>query len=574
MIKKRIALFFVALLVFGSVMPCLASDGDEPIARFVVLTNPYITTLKSDQIEDERGANRGFLEKLAAPSLSKSIAKANRLKPDAMIIMGDLTWTGSEADFAAFDELLSAAEVPVMLTPGLRDAPDGKMDTYLKHASERDVHLKAKMVSGVRLLFAGNMADPETIGHKIQMLNRQATGEQPKATLLFGGRQNQRGTGPYNPSSVAYWDFIEKHKVAVRLEPTRYSSRMSLEQTLPVYVIGSTAWTLRETVTHLKVYADRVVVEKVAAMGQPAFHTEFPNPVAGGKMKMASDDPFASPSYSADLKAGPKLTFAVASDPQVSIGRQRSYLVRKAEEVIADLNRLKPAHVFIPGDLVEDNLPDEWELINQLLAELTIPYTVMPGNHDVMFVHDFVEDMYQSAKEKQPEAYEIVKKAQGKAIQEGYTGSTALYEKYMNTPPRQVVKLGDCVFICMEILTQRIEPSEIDWLKQQLKATRGAKHVFVLGHYPVLPAFGNNVAPDQGGDDVLALLKKYEVAGFIFGHRHNRGFRMHDGTAHILADNMKSSVLIHVFDDRLIIANKSPGSPLYEKVVVPEPRAK
>jgi hypothetical protein len=88
----------------------------------------------------------------------------------------------------------------------------------------------------------------------------------------------------------------------------------------------------------------------------------------------------------------------------------------------------------------------------------------------------------------------------------------------------------------------------------------------------VLPAFGNNVHGDKGGDAVLAMLKEFKVAAFIFGHRHRPGFQMHEGTAHVLCDNMQSSVLVHVFDDRIVIGRKTPSSPLYEKVVVPEPR--
>jgi len=48
------------------------------------------------------------------------------------------------------------------------------------------------------------------------------------------------------------------------------------------------------------------------------------------------------------------------------------------------LNRLDPAPqlVLITGDLTDEGLPEEYEMLRELLAPLRHTYAVMPGNHD------------------------------------------------------------------------------------------------------------------------------------------------------------------------------------------------
>ena len=113
---------------------------------------------------------------------------------------------------------------------------------------------------------------------------------------------------------------------------------------------------------------------------------------------------------------------------------------------------------------------------------------------------------------------------------------------------------------------------EIAHLRQELAKARRARHVFVLGHYPVLPAFGNNVRPEMGGDPVLELLSRHKVTGYLFGHRHRNGFRMHEGVAHVLSDNMGTVHVFHLFKDRVVVGRKRVGSPLYSRVVLPSSR--
>ena len=165
-----------------------------------------------------------------------------------------------------------------------------------------------------------------------------------------------------------------------------------------------------------------------------------------------------------------------------------------------------------------------------------------------------------------------MKEALALAKQEGYSGSTALFEKFTATKPNRIVEHGSAAFITVSFLTTRADDSQIEFLKSALEKTKSKKHVFVVAHYPSLPAFGNNLQPQLGGDEVLSLLKQYRVTGYLFGHRHRNGFRMHDGTAHVLSDNMGSVHLFHVFPDRIVIGRKSIGVPLYSRLTIPATR--
>ncbi|MGZ0169193.1 MAG: hypothetical protein ACKVHE_06535 [Planctomycetales bacterium] len=70
----------------------------------------------------------------------------------------------------------------------------------------------------------------------------------------------------------------------------------------------------------------------------------------------------------------------------------------------------------------------------------------------------------------------------------------------------------------------------------------------------------------------MSLLHEHRVTGYLFGHRHRNGFRMHERTTHVLSDNCGSIHLLHVFPDRVVVGRKRVGTPLYEKLTIPSPR--
>lgn len=76
------------------------------------------------------------------------------------------------------------------------------------------------------------------------------------------------------------------------------------------------------------------------------------------------------------------------SDLHIKAQGKKSYrIVDTAESLrrcIAQLNALrqKPDAVVLTGDLVDFGLPEEYVFLRQLLQPLTMPYYLLPGNHD------------------------------------------------------------------------------------------------------------------------------------------------------------------------------------------------
>ena len=105
-------------------------------------------------------------------------------------------------------------------------------------------------------------------------------------------------------------------------------------------------------------------------------------------MPKAARDPFGVPTYSEDLARRPKLTFAQLSDSQFDDGTVPRYKARYAyDEVmntlaVKQVNRLKPAMVFMTGDLTNKNTEAEWKTFGRIYGALEPPLHAMPGNHD------------------------------------------------------------------------------------------------------------------------------------------------------------------------------------------------
>ncbi|MFP6676415.1 MAG: metallophosphoesterase [Pirellulaceae bacterium] len=560
----------VAIAVLRMWYGSVAHAGEElPLATIAVISNPYITTLPPQEIRDERGSVRDFLSTTGPPSLKQSIQLVNELEPDVFVIQGSLTWSGTEADFATFDEHLNTVRQPVYLTPGHLDRRNDSFEAYLRRFAKYDVSNSIQDVNGVQLLFANDLhANPSAA---VDRMTEQLKNVESKAVLVFAGKETEFSRSKLT-SVHPFWNFIKRSKVAARFDPTRYSHQILYEKSLPIWTVGSSAWSARGAVTVIRIYTDRVTMTELRSLAKQSFSISIPNPVTRDRLKTAENDEYQSPSYSENLAKGPAFTFALVSDPQFDRERNRDTLIRKAENAIQDLNRLDPQIVFVAGDLVNNNLPEEWAIFNEVFSKLKPNRTVVPGNHDVLFNYNFVEATYASAAQKNPRYAAIVKQALDAAAKEGFSGPAALFEKFTGSKPSKLIQFGDCAFITTPLLTTRADPEEIQRLGEHLGQTAKHRHVFVIAHYPSLPSFGNNVQPQLGGTEILGLLHQHRVTGFLFGHRHRNGFEMHERTAHVLSDNMGSIHLFHIFSDHIVIGRKRVNAPLYETLTIPSSR--
>ena len=561
----------LAILCCSGPAQGIAEATDEPIARIAVVSNPYITRLPASEIKDENGSLRDFLAKTGPDSMEKTVSLVNSLRPDAFVVLGSLTWSGSDADFDAFAEYFDQIVVPKFTVPGHRDRLSGSLAGYQRVFGKYDAQDSLRTVKGVHLGFSSDLHDdPDTATRRLAEQLTKAS--EAKAVLLFDEVNRTMSRSKLTPTHEAFWSLVEQHRVAAKFSPPRYGHALGYVNTLPAWTVGSTGWSTRGAVTLVTVFADRVEMAEIGDPADAAFSLTVPNPVTSPRMQPVENDPFGCPSFGEDLKQKPDFTFALISDPQFDRETNRATLISRAEATIRDLNQLNPAFVLIAGDLVNNNLPEEWEIFNQIFAELKPPKHVVPGNHDVLFNYDFIEASYSSAPEQKPEYAKIVRQALADAAKDGFTGPAALYEKYTGARPQQLIEHGDCAFITVPFLTMRADAEQIAFLKEQLERSNEKQHVFVVAHYPSLSAFGNNIQPQLGGTEVLSLLHEHRVTGYLFGHRHRNGFRMHERTAHVLSDNCGTIHLLHVFSDRVVVGRKAVGAPLYEKLTIPSPR--
>lgn len=576
-ILPEICLFLFALMT-------VSVEAEEPICRIAAISSPYITTLSAKELGE-----RSWIEKVAPAGLDRSITLANATKPDAMIVLGSLTWSGSDDDLARAKKELSRIEAPLYVVPGVKDLIDGVDDRFQQYFAKENVAGRSVDVNGVHLVFAPlyEHTGESQKNALSQVKAGLAASPDAKAVLLFSELEYPAPKDPKATSAIQqqYWDLIHNHKVAARFIGGHGHS-VGLVDSLPYWSIPSSGWSYspKWPIALITVYPKHVELDLVHDGFQPMQRLVVPNPFAADRMVKADDDPYGVPTYSEDLKTKPELTFVQLSDSQFDDGSVPRYGARYANDeqmnelAAAQVNRLNPALVFMTGDLTNKNTPAEWETFNRIYSKLTMPFYPVPGNHDTLYDRskldrDTLGDLLDSGKKN----WALADKLAGGKTED----RTTLYRHFTKREPYYSVEKNGCAFLCLNTRVASVDEEQMAWLRKELERTKDYKHVFVLGHYPVLKDFGNNVQGPEA-EEILLLLRQYKVAAYLAGHRHRYGYRIHDGTAHILCDCLcwgeyRSYQVYHVFDDHIVacwkpIFRADGNRPLYERVVLPEPR--
>ncbi|MEM7013925.1 MAG: metallophosphoesterase, partial [Verrucomicrobiota bacterium] len=386
----KILQLLIGLLTLTSVIA-----DEEPLATFAVVSNPYITTLPPEEILDENGRVRDFLAKTAPPAMEKMVGIVNELKPDALIVLGSMTWSGSPEDFAKFKAYLNEVEAPTLLVPASRDVLAPNHAEWIGSLGELDATNQVRSIAGVRLAFADDLhTDPDAATARLK--EQLAAAGSAAATLLLSAHPSI-GRSLRTPDHAEFWQLVEDEKIAAEFEASRYGYAVNLIETLPTSRVGSIGWSTRGAITRIRVFENEVEISQFSDPDNPTFALRVPNPVNAPRLSPAAEDPHGCLTYTAELAKNPDFTAALISDPQLDRERNRQYLIDLAEAGVADLNRLNPDVVIITGDLVNNNLPEEWELFNETFSKLKPRRIDVPGNHDVLFNYNFVEASYNNA---------------------------------------------------------------------------------------------------------------------------------------------------------------------------------
>ena len=562
------------------------ADNERPICRIAAVSNLYLTSLSKEEL----GAKRSFIATTAPQGIKKTIETVNGLEPDAVIVMGSLSWTGSANDFAVAKQYLEQIKAPVHVAPGVNDLPNGKTSEFEKHFGSKSTRVRWLNVKGVHLQIA--MPSAERSGKAdLELLDsvRQGLGQKNlvKGVLLFGGPEVNEIADDITPSKLQadYWKAIHDHRVGIRFT-AGHAHTIRYQDRLPIFSLPSTGWSYspKFALALITVYEKKIEVTLVRDASQPVQSIVVPNPVAAPRMPRAKDDQYQVPTLTEDLAKKPELTFVQLSDSQFDDKTLSRYTARYHYDeqmnklAVKQVNRLNPSMVFMTGDLTNKNTETEWKTFGDIYGKLKPTLYAMPGNHDTLYDRSKLDektlgDLLEPGKKN----WQLADKLTG----EKTLDRTTLFRHFIGREPYYAVEKNGCVFLCLNTGVASVDRDQMQWLRKELERTKNAKHVFVLGHYPVLPAFGNSIQGPEA-EEILVLLRQYKVTAYLSGHRHRYDYRMHDGVMHILCDCLcwgeyRSYQIYHVFDDHIVacwkpIFRADGNRPLYERVKFPEPR--
>jgi 3',5'-cyclic AMP phosphodiesterase CpdA len=215
--------------------------------------------------------------------------------------------------------------------------------------------------------------------------------------------------------------------------------------------------------------------------------------------------------FLACVSAHADFTFVQISDTHVGV-KQAAYNARY-QEVIRQVNSLRPAFVIHTGDALTAWSAEDAVLFKVISKSLTAPMYVSPGNHDIL-------NAKTAGASKVAEEISAWKQAIG--------------------PDRVSFEHEGCVFIGLDSNLWNTgypaEKEQLGWLKSELRKAKG-KRIFIFQHSPLFlkspdEPNGDYFAVDNPArGELLRLMKEYHVQAVLTGHYHRFNDSMLDGIA-------------------------------------------
>ncbi len=178
------------------------------------------------------------------------------------------------------------------------------------------------------------------------------------------------------------------------------------------------------------------------------------------------------------------------------------------EQIVEEIERMKPDFVITVGDMIEgpendeERLRNKWTEYLSIVAHLSMPIYYTPGNNDIET--DFMEPFYRE-----------------------YIGQP--YHSF-NYRSIHIIVIDNSRWSSSNDLPQE----QMDWIKNDLEKNADAKQSFVFCHKP----FWETTVADANPDSLHYLFKKYGVDAVFSGHYHKYFSGLYDN---ILYTNVGSS---------------------------------
>jgi len=171
------------------------------------------------------------------------------------------------------------------------------------------------------------------------------------------------------------------------------------------------------------------------------------------------------------------------------------------EKAIEKINSIRPAFIVITGDFVHDRSNQaQWDEFDRITGRIdkTIPVWLSPGNHDIGMP---------------PEKDDL----------DNYIRKYG-YDRFSFSVRKSLfIGLNTCL---IKSGNKEQEQIQYDWLQQELKKGKRARHIILFGHYPFFikspdeAETYSNIALDLR-PKYLDLFSKYGVKAVFSGHLHN-----------------------------------------------------
>ena len=189
--------------------------------------------------------------------------------------------------------------------------------------------------------------------------------------------------------------------------------------------------------------------------------------------------------------------FALLTDIHIS---KNPSAAEDLERSVAQINKASDlAFVLVSGDITEEGDCFSLHVAKDILDKLSIPYYIIPGNHDTKWTE---------------------------------SGATCFAQIFGSD--RFEFEYGGFLFLgfnsgpIVRIADGHVSPQDVDWLKSRLSANGKEKPVFLVTHYPM------RIGDVDNSFDVTDAVRGYNIKAFIGGHYHANQHLSYDGIPGIL----------------------------------------